>query len=210
MASLSVRKAKGIIDDLERRYGEIAWWPGCPEEVMIGAILTQQTRWENVEKALEHLRDMNICSLEGLVAAPDADIEEAIRCTGFFRMKTQRLKAFASSVQQVGGIDALEGMETGMLRGFLLEIKGIGPETADSMLCYGFLRPSFVIDAYTHRICACAGIDERGEELKSLFESVLPPDNYAHRQCHAWFVEYAKEMCARRRCEECRIRNLNE
>ena len=210
MASLSVRKAIGIIDDLGRRYGKIAWWPGSLEEVMIGAVLTQQTRWENVEKALNNLKARQICSLEGIAAAADAEIEEAIRCTGFFRMKTQRLKALASSVRRAGGPGALESMETGMLRGFFLEIKGIGPETADSMLCYGFSRRSFVIDAYTHRICACAGIPERGSDLKSVFESVLPSDNDAYRQCHAWFVEYAKEMCARRRCDECRIRNLNE
>jgi len=210
MASLSVRKAKAIIDVLERRYGDIAWWPGSLEEVMIGAILTQQTRWENVESALDNLRAGQICSLEGIAAASDTDIEEAIRCTGFFRMKTQRLKALASSVGRAGGRDILEGMETGTLREFLLGIKGIGPETADSMLCYGFSRPSFVIDVYTHRICVCAGILERGSDLKFLFESVLPSKNDAYRQCHAWFVEYAKEMCARRRCDECRIRNLNE
>jgi len=210
MASLSVRKAKDVINELERRYKKITWWPGSPEEVLIGAVLTQQTRWENVERALEQMRDGDICSLEALAASPDTAIEEAIRCTGFFRVKAQRLKALASCVQKAGGMDALSRMETGMLRAFLLGIKGVGPETADSMLCYGFLRPAFVVDAYTLRICACAGIKEQGDDLKSLFESVLPPCNDVHRQCHAWFVEYAKEMCARRRCDECRIRNLNE
>lgn len=210
MASSSIQIARNVILDLKKRYGDIAWWPGTPEEVMIGAVLTQQTRWENVEKALENMKEMNICSLEEIAASPDENVEAAIRCTGFFRMKTQRLKALASRVQEAGGLSALGEMKAGRLRSFLLDIKGVGPETADSMLCYCFLRPSFVIDAYTHRICACAGITERGEELKSLFESVLPYDNDAHRLCHAWFVEYAKEMCARRRCEECRIRNLNE
>lgn len=210
MASLSESKARHIILDLEKRYGDIAWWPGTPEEVMIGAVLTQQTRWENVVKALANLKEKNICSLEGIARSSDGDIEEAIRCTGFYRMKTQRLKALASRVQEAGGRGVLGEMETERLRSFLLDTKGVGPETADSMLCYGFSRASFVIDAYTHRICTCAGIEERGDELKSLFESVLPSDNYAHRLCHAWFVEYAKEMCARRRCDECRIRNLNE
>ncbi|MBT8507805.1 Fe-S cluster assembly protein HesB [Methanomicrobiaceae archaeon CYW5] len=210
MASSSIQRARNVILDLEKRYGDIAWWPGTPEEVMIGAVLTQQTRWENVENALVNLKERNICSLEGIAASADEDIEAAIRCTGFFRIKTRRLKALASRVQEGGGLSVLGEMKTGRLRSFLLDINGVGPETADSILCYCFLRASFVIDAYTHRICACAGIRERGNELKSLFESALPPDNDAHRLCHAWFVEYAKEMCARRRCEECRIRNLNE
>jgi endonuclease-3 related protein len=204
------RKAERILSVLEEKYGGISWWPGDTGEVMIGAILTQQTRWENVKKALALLKDKNLCSIAALHTAAPADVEQAIRCTGFYRMKARRLFGLADYVMEsCGGIGRMEGMPTDELRAGLLSVNGVGEETADSILCYGFLRPSFVIDAYTARIAACAGIKTPRPGLKSLFESVLPPDTSAYSQAHARIVEYAKERCTTKRCEGCRILALN-
>jgi endonuclease-3 related protein len=201
-------RAEDIITLFKGIYGDIEWWPGDSEEVMIGAILTQQTRWENVETALARLRKAGICSLRGIVEAPDDQIEDAIYATGFYRIKRERLKHLARTVLSAGGVAELHHYSTPRLRAFFLAIKGVGPETADSILCYGFCRPVFVIDAYTHRICACAGISLKGAGLQTLFQRLLPEDSVVHRQCHAWFVEYAKEYCGKKRCSECMISNF--
>ncbi len=199
-----------IVDRLEDRYGTIDWWHAPPDEVMVGAILTQQTRWENVERALDRLRAGDLLSMAAIEAAPADLIEEAVRCTGFFRVKTCRLQALARFViDEHGSVEAMAAAGTDELRRDLLGVPGIGEETADSILCYAFSRCSFVIDAYTRRLCACAGVDEPVEGYRHLFESVLPPVNVRYRQTHAHIVEYAKSQCSRKRCEECSIRSLN-
>ncbi|NLO77917.1 MAG: Fe-S cluster assembly protein HesB [Methanomicrobiales archaeon] len=201
-------KAEQIITFFQKSFGDIEWWPGDPEEVIIGAVLTQQTRWANVLTALERLHEAGICSLRGIQESSDRTVEEAIYSTGFYRIKRARLKCVASTVLSCGGTGYLAGCSTLSLRAFFLAIKGVGPETADSILCYGFNRPVFVIDAYTHKICACAGISLKGADLQAIFCHLLPKDNLAHRQCHAWFVEYAKNYCFKKRCKECMIPNF--
>jgi endonuclease-3 related protein len=199
-----------IVGLLEERFGDIPWWPGSCEEVMIGAVLTQQTRWRNVEVALMRLKERNLCSISGIYHAPDEVIEEEVRCTGFFRVKTARLKALAEFVVDgCGGPERMRGRSTADLRKQLLGVRGIGAETADSILCYALDRPSFVIDAYTERICGCAGITERSGALKNLFERILPGNNRTYRKVHAHFVEYAKEFCGTGKCDVCRIRNVH-
>jgi endonuclease-3 related protein len=203
-------KAQKIVGILAARFGEIPWWPGDADEVMIGAILTQQTRWENVECALRLLKERGLCSMAALAASDGAEIESAIRCTGFYRMKARRLKALAAFVTGTcGGVAGMERMPTGTLREGLLGVNGIGEETADSILCYGFGRASFVIDTYTDRISRCAGITTPRFGLKALFESVLAADSHVYRQTHAHIVEYAKGWCTKKRCEGCRIMALN-
>jgi len=203
-------KAQKIAGILAARFGEIPWWPGDTDEVMIGAILTQQTRWENVERALRLLREKGLCSMTALDTTEEVEIESAIRCTGFYRMKARRLKTLAAFVTGTcGGVAGMETMPTGTLREGLLGVNGIGEETADSILCYGFGRASFVIDAYTDRISRCAGITTPRSGLKALFESVLEADSHVYRQTHAHIVEYAKGWCTKKRCEGCRIMDLN-
>ncbi|MFZ1128585.1 endonuclease III domain-containing protein [Methanoregula sp.] len=203
-------KAQKIVGILAARFGEIPWWPGDTDEVMIGAILTQQTRWENVKRGLRLLREKGLCSMTALDTTEEVEIESAIRCTGFYRMKARRLKALAAFVTGTcGGVAGMETMPTGTLREGLLGVNGIGEETADSILCYGFGRASFVIDAYTDRISRCAGITTPRSGLKVLFESVLETDSHAYRQTHAHIVEYAKGWCTKKRCEGCRIMDLN-
>jgi endonuclease III related protein len=210
MSASSSVKVRRIVRALKKKYGKIPWWPGDCDEVMIGAILTQQTRWENVERALLELRRKGICTMPAIRRADVRDIEEAIRCTGFYRIKAGRLKALADFVEEsCGGVQHMWGIPTAVLRESLLGVFGIGEETADSILCYGFSRPSFVIDAYTERMVRCAGVEEPRTRLKRLFESVLPEDNEACRQTHAHIVEYAKEFCGKKRCDACIIMNSN-
>ncbi|HTY15980.1 MAG TPA: Fe-S cluster assembly protein HesB [Methanoregulaceae archaeon] len=197
-------ECRRIVRLLAGFYGDLPWWPGETDEVLIGAVLTQQTRWENVEQALEVLKERHLCTLSALHDADPEEIRQAIRCTGFYRVKTRRLKELARYIKErYGSVRNMGERPTPELRSGLLGVYGIGSETADSILCYGFSRRSFVIDAYTHRICSCRGIGERGPGLKDLFEHVLPENNTAYRQAHAHIVEYAKEFCGKKRCSEC-------
>ena len=204
MSGSSSIKINHLITSLAGCYGEIAWWPGFPDEVMIGAVLTQQTRWENVERALINLKKKDLCSIDAIFHADIREIEDAIRCSGFYRIKAQRLKSLARYViETFGGVERMADIPTGQLRAGLLDVSGIGEETADSILCYGLDRTSFVIDAYTERIVRCFGVPEKKQDLKSLFEKNLPKDNHSYRQVHAHIVEYAKEYCGKKRCHEC-------
>jgi len=177
---------------------------------MIGAILTQQTRWENVGRALANLKKRNLCSLVSIFHADIRDIEDTIRCSGFYRVKAKRLKSLATYVMEnFGNVEGMDDVPTGQLRTGLLNVSGIGEETADSILCYGLGRTSFVIDAYTERMIRCIGVAEKRQDLKTLFEKNLPEDNHSYRQVHAHIVEYAKEFCGKKRCHECILVNLS-
>ena len=210
MSGSSSIKVRTIVDLLASRFGVIPWWSGDPEEVMIGAILTQQTRWENVERAIHRLKEVNLLTLAEIHRADPAVLEDAVRCTGFFRIKTRRLKALAALViDTYGSVERMAEVPTGELRASLLSVKGIGEETADSILCYGFSRTCFVVDTYTDRILRCAGIQVTPSGIRDLFETVLPVDPVIFRQTHAHIVEYAKTVCQKKRCDECQIANLN-
>ena len=210
MSESSSVKIERLIRLLADHYGEILWWPGDTDEVMIGAILTQQTRWENVESALTKLKKKGLCSLDSIFSADIQEIEDAIRCTGFYRVKARRLKSLATHVMEIyGGAGGMADISTGDLRQELLQVRGIGDETADSILCYGLLRTSFIIDAYTERMVRCIGVPERRGALKSIFEGVLHNNNQTYRQVHAHIVEYGKEYCGKKRCSECILVSLN-
>ncbi len=210
MSESSSVRIERLICLLDDRYGEISWWPGNTDEVMIGAILTQQTRWENVESALAKLKKKGLCSLDSIFSAEIQGIEVAIRCTGFYRVKARRLKSLATHVMEMyGGAGGMADKPTGQLRQGLLQVQGIGEETADSILCYGLLRTSFIIDAYTERMVRCLGVPERRGVLKSIFEEVLHNDNQTYRQAHAHIVEYGKEFCGKKRCSECILVSSN-
>jgi len=210
MSGSSSVKVRKIVAILSGWFGEIPWWPGDTDEVMIGAILTQQTRWENVEQALLRLKIDNLVTLSAIHSADPVKIEQAVRCTGFYHIKARRLKALAAHVMDTyGGVEGMFTVPTAKLRAGLLAVNGIGEETADSILCYGFSRTSFVVDAYTERIVRCAGIPVKRSGLKELFERNLPGDLFVYRQTHAHIVEYAKRFCAKKRCDECQIAILN-
>ncbi|NJD76534.1 MAG: DNA-3-methyladenine glycosylase [Candidatus Methanoperedens sp.] len=163
-------------------------------------MLTQQTKWENVEKAIINLKTRGLMEPGPLSETNLGELEEYIRCTGFYRQKAKRLKdvsAFFSGNPEIFEKPIDE------LRDVLLSLNGVGEETADSIILYAANKPRFVIDAYTRRICRCMGIEGDYGELQSLFEKSLPQDVPLYKEFHALIVEYGKQFCGRKRCDGC-------
>lgn len=186
-------------------FGPQYWWPAETEfEVIVGALLTQQTRWESVERAIENLKEQSLLTPEALADADQGTIEECIRCTGFYRQKAERLQLLSQYFDH-NGITGILGMPVDELRRELLLLKGVGPETADSIILYAAHKPIFVIDAYTKRICECIGVTGGYETLQKHFEDSLPRDTHLYQEFHALIVLYGKQYCTRKRCDECII-----
>lgn len=189
-------------------YGPQGWWPGDgPFEVMVGAVLTQATSWRNVETALANLKSRGPLSPEALIETPEEELAGLIRSARFPREKAQRLLALAGVVSQPG-LASLSQLPTEELREKLLAIRGIGQETADSILLYAFGRPVFVVDAYTERILARVGLLPRPDlpysQVQAMIMEHLPPDPGLFQECHALLVRHAKERCRRKpRCKGC-------
>ncbi|MDZ7737189.1 MAG: endonuclease [Gammaproteobacteria bacterium] len=195
---------------LYKNYGPQHWWPAkTPFEVMVGAVLTQNTAWINVERAIANLRRARCLSAGSILALAPAELAELIRPSGYFNIKERRLRSLCEWFRARGGLRRLRRMDTGALRDDLLAVHGIGPETADDILLYAFGRPVFVIDAYTRRLFARLGLargDEHYESLRRGIEAVLEPDVVLFNEYHALIVRHAKESCtARRGCRHCRI-----
>lgn len=195
---------------LLEHFGPQNWWPAeTALEVMVGAVLTQNTNWKNVEKAIANLRKRDILSLEGLRSIELSDLANEIRPAGYFNIKAKRLSNFINFVwdQFDGGLDGLFGQETQTLREGLLSVKGIGPETADSILLYAANRPIFVIDAYTYRILRRHGMAEEQasyDELQEFFMTHLPEDKALFNEFHALIVSTGKTYCRRSpQCDDC-------
>jgi endonuclease-3 related protein len=175
---------------------------------MLGAVLTQNTAWSNVEKALARLSGQVSLSAEALLALPEAELAALIRPAGYFNVKARRLRAFCEAFIAAGGESALCKLDTPELREWLLGIHGIGPETADDMVLYAFERPVFVIDAYTRRLFERLGLLDGGEPYETLrmrFEQALGPDPALFNEYHALIVRHAKQVCRVRapRCDAC-------
>jgi endonuclease III related protein len=195
-------KLRATFEWLYEAYGPQHWWPGdTPFEVMIGAILTQNTAWSNVEKAMASLKAVDCLSPEAIFALPHESLAGLLRPSGYFNVKARRLQDFCEWYLAQGGYKTLAREETEALRRRLLGIKGLGPETADDILLYAFKRPVFVIDAYTRRLFARIGViqgDEGYEELRYMFESALGPDVALYNEFHALIVRHAKAVCKSR------------
>jgi len=196
-----------LYETLERFFGDLHWWPGeTPFEVAVGAILTQNTNWANVEKAIGQLKAQGVLEPRALYGLDDETLADLIRPAGYFRIKTKRLKAFLEVLcGDLGG-------EIQQARQRLLAISGIGEETADSMLLYAGGRPVFVVDAYTRRILARHGIID-GKlpygEIQRLFMTQVPRDAGLYNQYHAMIVETGKRYCrTEARCGECPLRRI--
>ena len=203
-------KLTGLYDRLLDTYGPQHWWPAESSfEVIVGAVLTQNTSWKNVEKALAGLKQAGLLDLDKIAALPQEDLAELIRSSGFFNVKAKRLKNLCGWLQSQGGLDALAARDTTRLRRALLAINGIGPETADDILLYAFQRPVFVIDSYTRRLLGKLGLiqgKEDYETLRQIFESCLPPDHSLYNEYHALIVRHAKERCTRDNyCRHCAV-----
>jgi endonuclease III related protein len=171
-----------IYHKLSRSWGPQHWWPAeTPFEVIVGAILTQNTSWKNVERAIANLRAAGKLSLDGIRATELEELEQVVRPSGYFRQKAKRLKEFAAFVdaQYGGSPDAMLAMPTPQLRDELLAQKGIGPETADSILLYAGHHPIFVVDAYTRRVLErhdAVGAKAKYDEIRELVEEALSTD----------------------------------
>jgi len=209
---LAAEPLRRIYRDLLATYGPQHWWPAdSPFEVVVGAVLTQNTAWRNVERALDNLRQARWLDCAHLAGAAPAALAEMLRPAGYFNLKAQRLQELCRAVQDAGGMERLDGMETAVLRGWLLGVKGVGPETADDILLYAFQRPVFVVDAYTRRILARLGLisgDEGYEELRAGLEASLGLDAPLFNEYHALLVHHAKTACSKRPgCDNCCLRD---
>ncbi len=197
------------------RFGPQHWWPGETRfEIITGAILTQNTSWANVEKAITNLKSADCLTPEKLHHLESVQLAELIRSAGYYNIKARRLKNFINWLfdNYQGELTNLESIDTDQLRAELLEIKGVGRETADSILLYAFDRPIFVVDAYTARIVFRHGLiepDADYEQLRELFESSLPADTQHFNEYHALLVRAGKEFCRpKARCPHCPLEKL--
>jgi endonuclease-3 related protein len=209
-----------IYQKLLSQYGPQQWWPAeTPFEVMVGAILTQNTAWTNVEKSIAQLKSHRQLSARSIDRLPHAELAALIRASGYFNVKATRLKNFCHWYLAQGGFDALNELDTASLRHGLLSVNGVGPETADDMMLYAFNRPIFVVDAYTRRIFSRIGlVDEaiKYEPLREKFEQEFIgkrkrasiDERVAHyNEYHALIVVHGKDVCRTKpRCEECCLR----
>ncbi|HDQ41331.1 MAG TPA: endonuclease III domain-containing protein [Desulfonatronum sp.] len=197
--------------------GPSGWWPAqSPFEMAVGAILTQNTNWQNVEKAIANLRDHDLLEPRRLDAVAPEELERLIQPSGFYRQKARNLQAFLDFLREADAYDlaVLAGWETGILRNRLLAVRGIGPETADSILLYALGRPVFVVDAYTARICQRHGLlpeDAGYDELQALFAGRLPENAALYNEYHALLVRVGKGWCRKKapECHSCPLREFS-
>lgn len=202
-----------VFNKLAKHYGQQDWWPAdTPFEVMIGAILTQNTSWTNVEKAISQLRRVHCLSAASIDKKPVVELAQLIQPSGYYNIKAKRLKAYCHWYRQAGGFDALQQLATADLRTQLLCVHGVGPETADDILLYAFHRPVFVIDAYTRRLFSRLGWisgDEGYDELRLELEKRLGEDRALFNEYHALLVMHGKETCrSRPRCSQCLLTRM--
>jgi endonuclease-3 related protein len=212
----------GIFDRLVRRNGRLNWWPTTFDngdsvetgnggfEIVAGAILVQNTTWKNAERALRNMHDAGIWGYLAVYEAPESALIETIRSSGYYNTKTKKLRAFASViVKEYGGRDAnLFDLDLVDLRGRLLEIYGIGEETADDIILYAAKKPSFVIDAYTRRLVDRLGwhVDgNRYPDYQRIFDGLLEPDVELWGELHAQIDGHAARACRKRdpHCGDC-------
>ncbi len=204
-----------IYNLLSERFGPQHWWPGETRfEVIIGAILTQNTSWSNVEKAIENLKSDDLLTAEKLHNTDTEKIAELIRPAGYFNIKAKRLKNFLNWLLEnyQGLLENLDSADTAQLRQQLLCITGIGAETADSILLYALQRPVFVVDAYTARIAVRHNLIEPPfdySQLQELFQNNLPEDIQLFNEYHALLVKLGKEYCRKKpKCAGCPLEKL--
>jgi endonuclease III related protein len=206
-----------IYELLDAYFGDLHWWPADnPFEVMVGAILTQNTAWTNVEKAIAALRARSLLSPLALASLPEDELAQLIRPSGYYHLKAARMKAFIRFfMREYGG--CIEQMRAGSLpelRKHILSVWGIGPETADSILLYACQKPIFVSDAYTKRILLRHGMiadDADYHAIQALFMNHFPNDATLFNQYHALIVNTGKTFCRKTaQCAGCPLANLQK
>jgi endonuclease-3 related protein len=212
---MSYDKLMQIYDLLYERFGPQHWWPGRTRfEIIVGAILTQNTNWTNVEKAITNLKAADRLTPHRLYEIEIHELAELIRPAGYFNIKAGRLKNFLDWLfdNYDGDLERLEGLSPGTMREQLLTIKGIGRETADSIVLYAYDKPVFVVDTYTCRVLGRHELIEAGadyEQVRDYFESNLPSDVKLFNEYHALFVRVGKEYCRPKPgCRGCPLESL--
>lgn len=203
-----------IYDILNAYFGDLHWWPGeTPFEIVVGAILTQNTNWNNVATAIGRLKEAGLLDPLKLHWTGDNIVADLIRSSGYYNIKTKRLKAFLAFLHNEydGDLDGMFSEELWTLRDKLLGVRGIGEETADSILLYAGGKPIFVVDAYTRRVLERHGLipPNRGyREIQSLFMDRLPHDAPLYNQYHALLVQVGKQFCRKNPlCNDCPLEN---
>lgn len=200
---------------LSRHFGPTHWWPGdSPFEIAVGAILTQNTAWSNVERAIENLKRERLLEPRRMLTCEIATLELAIRPSGYFRQKAERLQVFCVYLMERygGSMKRMARRPLAPLREELLALKGIGPETADDILLYACEKPVFVIDAYTRRILGRHQIADGNlpyEALRAYLERRLPADVELLKEYHGLIVYTGKDFCRKQpKCEGCPLQPI--
>ena len=204
-------KLEGLCRKLFKRFGPQHWWPGeTPFEVVIGAILTQNTNWNNVSKAIDNLKEAGVLSPRGLYSLPNAKLASLIRPSGYYNVKAGRLKSFLKFLfrRYGGSLEKMFSSGIGSLRQELLNVNGVGPETVDSILLYAGGLPVFVVDAYTRRMLERHSfISEEASyaQVQELFMKNIKKDVKLYNEYHALIVRLGKEICKKSnpRCNIC-------
>jgi len=205
-----------VYERLFAAFGPQGWWPGeSPFEILVGAVLVQNTSWKNVERAIANLRDAGVMEPKTLYALGEVELAALIRPAGYFQVKARRLHNLLRLVVERydGSLDAMFRTDLPTLREQLLSVSGIGPETADAILLYAGHLPSFVVDTYTHRVLArhgWIGYDADYHEIKEHFESSLRRDTALYNEYHALLVRLGKEYCRKTgpKCDTCPLGDL--
>ncbi len=194
---------------LNAKFGFLNWWPaGSKEEVVAGAILTQQTSWKNVEKAIQNLKTSDVISVEKLAKINLKKLEKLVRPSGFYRQKAKRLKNFMNyTYENYKTLYNLFDKTPEELRKELLKLNGVGKETADSITLYAAEKPVFVIDAYTIRIIKRVyGLKMGYDELQNFIQSKIEKNTVLYKDFHAQLVELGKNYCKTKPlCEDCPV-----
>lgn len=207
-----------IYTALFNHFGPQKWWPAdSPFEVMVGAVLTQNTNWANVSRAINTLKKENILSPTLLQEIPLEVLAEKIQPSGYYNLKAKRLKNLLALIrkecEQFDNLESFLSQDRDVLREKLLTVKGIGPETADSILLYAAEKPIFVVDAYTHRILSRHGLigeESSYQEIQEFFMDNLPEETSLFNEYHALIVQLGKKFCKKNRplCRECPLREF--
>ncbi len=203
---------RALYQRLYHAYGPQHWWPADSAfEIMVGAILTQNTAWTNVTRAIQNLQAANALDQNVIMKMTEQKLAILIRPAGYFNVKARRLKNYVRWFVGEGGFGKLNRLRDETLRESLLSVNGVGPETADDILLYAFARPVFVIDVYTRRLLLRLNLitgDESYEDLQWMFETVLPKDVEQFKEYHALIVRHAKQKCDRQAdCVHCHVEN---
>lgn len=206
-----------IYDLLYREFGPQNWWPGeTAFEVIVGAVLTQNTNWSNVTKAIGNLKSRGLLDYGVLLHVGEEEIAECIRPSGYYNIKSVRLKNLLRVIEREynGSLENLFADSLGNARENLLSAKGIGPETADSILLYGGNLPVFVVDAYTYRMLSrhsLIGEECSYREMQEEFMDNLPAEPQLFNEYHALIVKLGKEYCKKTNplCERCPLQGVN-